>query len=54
MIQINVKIPHGFVRMVIIKMSANSKCWKGCGEGNLVPAVKISEGKFNKLRHMHS
>ena len=54
MIQINGKIAHAFVRMAIVKRSANSKYWKGCVEGNLVPAVKIFEGKFNKLRHMHS
>ena len=31
-IKTTVRYPFTLVRMAIIKKSANSKCWKGCGE----------------------
>ena len=35
-----------FVSMAIIKKSTNNKCWRGCVEKILVPAVKNFGGNF--------
>ena len=51
--QNNHEVPPHTIRMAIIKMSANSKCWRGCGEREPSYTVGRNVNWYNNCRKLY-